>query len=200
MSIYQLLLNAVKDNDVNMKVSQTLLTKEHFGAPEHLERMLGVIAQMSDVLPIINENDSVAIRELFTDNDELAGYLAKLIHADHLIILSGIDGIYDCDPNKYTHAKPIRHIDASDERACSINTDGISNKGRGGMVTKLRSVLDAALSGIAVHVASSRVPNVISRLVKGELDFGTRIDTTATSGRRLFGGPSFERAVRAPSF
>ena len=174
MRVYQELLDETASG---ITVSQILLVKEHFDAPQHLERMLfHILEKRLDILPIMNENDPVAIQELFTDNDELAGYVAKLVHADRLVFLSSIDGIYPCDPKKDPSAERIPYIDASSINR-DIDTVGQTEAGRGGMSSKLQSALRAAREGVVVHVASSRVPEVVLRLLQDE-PFGTRIDTT----------------------
>ena len=173
MGIYQQLLDAVANS--GMEASQSLLTKEHFGNPQHLVRMLSVIKDMPNVLPVMNENDSVAIQEFFTDNDELSGDLSKLIGANKLIILSSIDGIYDRNPED-PDARRFWHIDASSFDSSTIDTHGKTPTGRGGGDSKVKTSFQAALDGIIVHVASSREPRVITRIMNNEA-VGTRIDT-----------------------
>ncbi len=176
METYQRLLNDISGGA--MLASQTLLTKEHMEEPRHLLCMLDLIAEMPNVLPIINENDSVAIRELFTDNDELAGQLARLIGADHLIVLTSVGALYDRDPSR-PGAKILRSYGRDDG---PVETHEISPLGRGGMDSKKNAGLLAAEKGINVQIASPCETNVIGRILAGEI-----------VGTRFYGGPSLAK-------
>lgn len=98
----------------NMLASQLLLTKQDFQTRQHylnISRLLHEILGNKKIVPIINENDSVAIEELmFTDNDELSGLIAAMINADKLIILSNVEGVYTKHPNE-TGSELISIID-----------------------------------------------------------------------------------------
>ncbi len=88
----------------NLLVAQLLLTKQDFQTRQHylnIARLLREIVEHQNIVPIINENDSVAIEELmFTDNDELAGLIAVQMNADKLIILTNVEGVYTGHPDK----------------------------------------------------------------------------------------------------
>ncbi|TAL59754.1 MAG: glutamate 5-kinase, partial [Legionella sp.] len=108
MTVYARLFKAHQ-----LMVSQLLLTKQDFQTRNHylnIARLLQVILDHKNIIPIINENDSVAIEELmFTDNDELAGLIAAQMNADKLIILSHIAGVFSGDPSQ-ENAKLITTI------------------------------------------------------------------------------------------
>jgi glutamate 5-kinase len=123
------------------------------------------------ILPIINENDSVATEELisiknFTDNDELAGMLAFLVKADRLIILSHIAGVYDRDPTDKS-AVIIPLIDWKTKKKLP-STNGKSQSGRGGMTSKLAVAKKMATLGIRTHIADATEPRVLTRLLGNE--------------------------------
>ncbi len=159
----------------NILTSQLLLTKKDFYTRQHylnIARLITEILAHDNIIPIVNENDSVAIEELmFTDNDELAGLIAAQINADKLIILSNIEGVYTTHPNE-PNAELIKIIDPT------VNWPDISDvkstHGRGGMISKLSTAKKMSKLGIATHIASVNQPNIITRLVNSE-EIGTHI-------------------------
>ncbi len=162
--------------EYNILIAQLLLTKQDFQTRIHylnIARLLREILDHKNIIPIINENDSVAIEGLmFTDNDELAGLIALQINADKLLILSNINGVYDCHPED-SNAKLIPIIDPNIK-----NWPEISNAknvhGRGGMVSKLGTALRVSDLGITTHIANLAEEDVILRIVAGEL-VGTKV-------------------------
>lgn len=120
------------------------------------------------VIPIINENDSVAFDEImFGDNDTLSAMVANLVSADLLIILSNIDGVYDKNPHTYEDAKLISEIDEITPEIMEL-AGGSSDLGTGGMVTKFQAAKIARLSGIPMVIANSSLTDVVHRVVRGE--------------------------------
>jgi glutamate 5-kinase len=123
------------------------------------------------VVPVINENDVVAIEELegahFGDNDNLSGMVANLIDADLLVIMSDVAGLHDADPAIDKKAKLIpvvKKIDRSIEKMAG----GTRGRGTGGMTTKIQAAKLATASGTAVVIANGSEPDLLPRLVKGE--------------------------------
>lgn len=121
-------------------------------------------------IPIINENDSVAVDELkttFGDNDRLAGMVAGLFHASALVILSDVHGLYDRDPRDPSAAvlSTVAKIDESIEDLVRDRATGIS---KGGMASKLATARFVTNSGQAVGIAWGREPDVLVRLARGE--------------------------------
>lgn len=156
--------------------SQLLLTKQDFHTRQHylnIARLLREILDHKNMVPIINENDSVAIEELmFTDNDELSGLIAAQINADKLIILTSVEGIYDTEPHDPT-AKLIAVIDPKIHGWPEVSASK-STHGRGGMINKLSTARKMSELGITTHIASINQKAIIPRIVNNE-NVGTTI-------------------------
>jgi len=121
------------------------------------------------VIPVINENDTVATDELrFGDNDTLAALVANLIEADLLILLTDQDGIFDCDPRKNPNACLIDQTWVDDPQLDAVAGGSVTGLGTGGMVTKVRAARLAARSGTPTVVAPGRGDRVLSRIGRGE--------------------------------
>lgn len=125
------------------------------------------------VVPIINENDTVATEEIrFGDNDTLAALVANLIEADLLIILTDQQGLFTSDPSINPDATLISEISANDTRLEQMAGASRSGLGRGGMYTKVRAARLAARSGAATIVAAGIIDNVITKVLAGD-ELGT---------------------------
>ncbi len=121
------------------------------------------------VIPVINENDTVATEEIkFGDNDSLAALVANLAVADLLILLTDQQGLYDKDPRHHNDAQLIQQAQANDSSLDIMVIGDAGNLGRGGMQTKLRAARLAARSGAATVIASGALDNVIRRIIDGE--------------------------------
>lgn len=152
--------------DVNC--AQVLVTQNDFRDRTHYLNIQNCISALLqyDVLPIVNENDTVSITELmFTDNDELAGLMASLINADELIILSNVDGIYNGDP-KDQNSKLIERVEEGQDFSSYISNDK-SSFGRGGMLTKANLAMKMADLGINVCIANGKKENILLDLMEG---------------------------------
>jgi glutamate 5-kinase len=153
--------------EYNLNVGQVLTMKESFSTRrEYLnQRSCMNVMLQNDVIPIVNENDTISVTELmFTDNDELSGLIASMMDADALIILSNIDGIYDGAPSD-SSSKVIRIIDHKKDLSNYIQTEK-SGFGRGGMVTKCNIARKVADEGIKVIIANGKRDNILVDLVK----------------------------------
>src|SRR5213080_2132341 len=121
------------------------------------------------VLPVVNENDTVAVEEIKVgDNDTLSALVASLIDADLLVLLTDVDGLYTDDPTVNARARQLATVEAvTDEiaRLARDRTDGVSV---GGMATKLQAARKAAAAGVPMIIASGRAPSVLRRLLAGE--------------------------------
>lgn len=149
--------------------SQLLLTKLDFHTRQHylnISRLIHEVLEHKNIIPIINENDSVAIEELmFTDNDELAGLIAAQIGADKLIILSNVAGVYTGHPHDQSaELIPVINPQKGWPKISAI----VSQHGRGGMMSKLGTARTMSGLGIATHIASMNEKNVIARVVDGD--------------------------------
>lgn len=155
--------------------AQLLLTKQDFHTRLHylnIARLLREILEHKNIVPIINENDSVSIEELmFTDNDELAGLIAAQMNADKLIILSNIDGVYTGHPDE-PHATLIPIINPQSDWPTVSSLK--SAQGRGGMISKLGTARKVSSLGITTHIANIDHPSVILRIIAAE-SLGTTI-------------------------
>ena len=121
------------------------------------------------VVPIINENDTVATDQIrFGDNDTLAAMVANLIDADLLVILTDQDGLFDADPRSNSRAQLISQGKAGDLALDALAGGSVGGLGRGGMVTKLTAARLAARSGANTVIAGGRVDNVLTDLAKGD--------------------------------
>lgn len=122
-----------------------------------------------NIIPIINENDTVAIDEIrFGDNDTLAALVTNLTEADALVILTDQAGLFTSDPRKNSDAKLIREANAGDPEIVVMAGGAGSEIGRGGMQSKVIAAKRAARSGAHTLIASGREANVLVRLVEGE--------------------------------
>ncbi len=120
------------------------------------------------VVPIINENDTVAFEEIrFGDNDTLGAMVANLVEAELYVILTDQQGLYDRDPRQFTDAKLITEARAGNPELERM-AGGAGTLGRGGMITKIKAAAKAAHSGASTLIASGRVPDVLLRIAAGE--------------------------------
>lgn len=156
-------------------VAQTLLTRDDLrDRHRYLNARNTLLAcLLHGVLPIINENDVVAVDEIRVgDNDTLSAMVAGLIEADLLLILSDIDGVYSADPRRDPAARRIEEVRAIDESIYAL-AGGSNARGTGGMVTKIQAADLATRSGTAVVIASGAERGVVTRILDGE-QIGTR--------------------------
>ena len=150
-----------------LHTAQVLLThddladrKRYLNARSTLRTLLEL-----NVIPIINENDTVVTDEIrFGDNDTLASLVANLIEADALVILTDQQGLYSADPRKDVHAKFIQHAFAGDVALEKMAGGAGSDVGTGGMLTKILAAKRAARSGAHTVIASGREADVLIRL------------------------------------
>ncbi|MEK7132887.1 MAG: glutamate 5-kinase [Patescibacteria group bacterium] len=156
--------------------AQVLATKEDFRDREHYSHMKNCIENLlrNDVIPVVNENDVVAVAELvFTDNDELAGLLASQLNVNAVFFLTGIDGVMDRDWKK-GNAKVIPEISLANIDSFEKHiTEEKSDFSRGGMRTKFEIAKKLARDGITTHIANGKVPGILMGLDRG-LSIGTK--------------------------
>ena len=148
-------------------VSQILITKndtERSQERANLQNVMNTIISRKNIVPIVNENDTVSIQEImFTDNDDLAGMLAMLFAAKRLIILTNVDGIYD--DYHSTNRKIIETVCEKDELNIASEK---SLSGRGGMQSKVQTARTVAREGIVTTICNVNVSDVIMKVLKGE--------------------------------
>lgn len=166
----------------NLTVAQALLTR---GDLQDRRRYLNARNTLlhcleHGIVPIINENDAVATSDMrLGDNDTLSAYVANLLDADLLIILTDIAGLYTADPRRDPTATLLAHVETIDERIWEMAGGTGTHRGTGGMQTKIRAADLATRSGTAVVITSGLEPNVVLRVAGGER-LGTYFATSVT--------------------
>jgi len=153
--------------EYNIRIGQVLTTKENFQSERSYQNQRACVEVMLEngVLPIVNENDTVSIEELmFTDNDELSGLIAKMIEAQMLVLLTGVDGLYNGNPSE-AGSKVIRQVCPGDDVSRYILPTK-SNVGRGGMVSKFNTALSVARAGIRVIIANGNRDGILPALIE----------------------------------
>jgi glutamate 5-kinase len=155
-------------------VAQLLLSSDDFTSPIRYRNLQNALAELLTlgVIPIVNENDSVSVRELvgaFGDNDELSSLLATAVKADWLLLLTDVDGFYTPD-RKSPGKKPklvrvVRKLTPALESQCN----GKSALGRGGMISKLRAAKLASEAGVHVAIMNGRHARGIGLAMEGKI-------------------------------
>lgn len=166
--------------DIN--VAQVLLTREDMGDRErYLNARNTFLALLQRrVIPIVNENDVVAVEEIkFGDNDNLSAMVVNLVDADLLALLTDTEGLYTTDPHLDEKAVLISEVPAIDEEIWRLAGRAADEMGTGGMVTKIQAAELATRSGATVVIVRGSEKDVIIRLAAGEA-IGTRFLPTAS--------------------
>lgn len=150
--------------------AQVLLTHDDLSNRKRYLNALSALRTMlqMQVVPVINENDSVVTDEIrFGDNDTLGALVANLLEADALLLLTDQDGLFDADPRTSPAARLISEGQANDPALAAVAGGG-GALGRGGMSTKVRAAQLAARSGAITLIANGREPEVLTRLMAQE--------------------------------
>lgn len=172
------------------KVAQVLLTQEDLGDRDRALCVRTTLTRLLElgVVPILNENDSVSVRELveyrrgqgkdspaleFGDNDGLSARVAVALDADLLVLLTDVDGLYTANPRSDPEARRIPELTDIDEATLG-RTAGTSTGGTGGMTSKLEAARLASKAGITVLITSGHHPGALERALAGE-DMGTLV-------------------------
>lgn len=158
--------------EYNLTVAQILLTKYILDSPRRnnventFEQLLS-----RNVIPVVNENDTVAIDELeleFGENDTLAAHVAIFNNADMLVILSDIDGFYDSNPKLNPDAKLIPMVTEINDDIRRLAGDAVSGLGTGGMITKLNAAEMVMNNNIDMAILNGRNPDILYDLFDGK--------------------------------
>lgn len=163
-------------------VGQVLLTREDLGNRTRYlnarDTLLTLVEQR--VIPIINENDTVATEEIRVgDNDNLSALVASVVEADLLVLLTDMPGLFTADPRRDSNAQLIRQIARIDEATYAL-AGGVGTKlGTGGMMTKIEAAHTASRSGVITVIASGSEPEVLLKIARGE-ETGTRFEPMHT--------------------
>lgn len=161
----------------NHTVAQILLTGADFQADDRHENFNNTMSRLLTlgVLPIINENDTIATEEIKVgDNDTLSALVAVSVKADLLIILSDVDGLYDADPHKNSGAKLIERVHGTPECLFSMAGDVGSALGTGGMKTKLNAAKICVDKDVDMVIANGENPELLYDIVSGKQGGYTR--------------------------
>ena len=157
--------------DYGITVGQVLTMKKNFETGEEYENQRNCMEVMmqGNVLPVVNENDTVSITELmFTDNDELSGLVAGMVGAEALVILTNVDGVYDGPPDDPA-SKVIPRILPGENLEGHISAKK-SSAGRGGMLSKCQVASRLSEQGIRVIIANGNRENVLPDIMNNPKD------------------------------
>ena len=158
-------------------IGQVLITKDILGIRSQYLHARDALGRMLDlaVIPIVNENDTVAVEELkLGDNDRLAAIVSHLVGAKMLIMLTDTDGLYSADP-RFGDAEILSAVRHTDEILDEVSKGGSGPMGSGGVATKVAAARMAAWSGIDTVIARADETDVVSRIVQGEA-IGTHVE------------------------
>ncbi len=152
-------------------VAQILLTRDVMEEPLRRQNAQNTFETLMEqgIIPIVNENDTVSTEELeFGDNDTLSAMVAKMVGADLLVILTDIEGLYDCDPKSNPGAEMIKIVDGIDDETKQLAGGAGSRYGTGGMATKLAAGEIVAEAGIDMVIMNGADPYALCALLEGQ--------------------------------
>ena len=157
--------------EYNHNVAQILLTRDIVEVEKRTENVVNTFNRLLEmgVIPVVNENDTVAVEEIeFGDNDTLSAIVATLVGADALILMSDIDGLYTANPHENPNATLIRRVETIDDSILSIAGGAGSNRGTGGMITKIHAAQIACSKGIDMAIIQGENPDLLYDLMEGK--------------------------------
>ncbi|MGI0483077.1 glutamate 5-kinase [Geminocystis sp. CENA526] len=164
-------------NHLKQPIAQILLTRRDLMDRSCYVNASNTFSALLDlgVIPIVNENDTVATEELkFGDNDTLSALVASLVNADWLFLLTDVDKLYSADPRIVPSATPIDLVNSEEFKQLQIDvTNSGSGWGTGGMVTKLRAARIASSAGVTTVITNGKNPDNISKILAGD-SIGTK--------------------------
>lgn len=173
MDLYNMALQAE-----GLRGSQILLTYDDMANSKRRHNLKATLETLLKwkVVPILNENDTVATEEIkFGDNDSLSARVAVHAHADRLVILTDVIGLYDSNPSENPKAQLIQSVDKITKKdLAKPGLRGGSNRGTGGMYSKLLAAQMATSKGVETFLVKGDTPDVLVQLAKG-VQIGTRI-------------------------
>ncbi len=181
-------------SEYGLHTAQMLLTRDGLADREmYINAKNTMLTLLSyRVVPIVNENDSVATEEIkFGDNDHLAALVSSLVEADRLVILSDVDGLFDADPTKKKTARLISVVEEITEDIVFLAGGCGSIVSTGGMYSKILAAKKAVRSGITVNIINGKRPSLLVSLIKGR-SIGTefiphKVKLTSRKGWIAFG-------------
>ncbi|MBD8067998.1 glutamate 5-kinase [Bacillus sp. PS06] len=176
-----LLIQSYIDGFSQFKITpaQVLLTRGDFTKRERYKNAFSTLTELLErrILPIINENDTVSVEELtFGDNDMLSALVSGLIHADHLIILTDINGLYNANPKVHPDAKKIDHLTSINADQLQVADGSGSKVGTGGMYSKMVAAKTALSLGVKIFIGQGKGEYKLLEIISGNGD-GTYIES-----------------------
>ena len=166
-------------NSLNQAIAQVLLTRRELMDRNSYVNAVNTFEELLNlgVIPIVNENDTIAVDELkFGDNDTLSALVASLIKAHWLFLLTDVDKLYSDDPRTVPDAKPIDLVSSSEFDSLQVTAGGSgSSWGTGGMATKLAAARIATSSGVTMVITQGQQPQNILKVIDGEA-LGTKFE------------------------
>ena len=175
MQIYEDMFSLFK-----LKCAQILLNHDDFDDRKRLLNLNNAIQAIIDydVVPIINENDTLAVEEIKVgDNDTLASMIVPAVNGDLVIIVSDIDGLYDDNPHLNKNAKLISNVNGITREIENMAKDASSKVGTGGMITKIKAAKICNEFGCDLAIVNGNRPNVLIDLLDGQ-EAGTYFDSS----------------------
>lgn len=151
-------------------IGQLLVTRSDFENEERHTNLHNSFMKLFEygAIPVVNENDSVAVEEIvFGDNDSLSAHVAKIVDADLLVILTDIDGLFSANPREDENAVLIHNVDKIDDEILALAGGSGTNRGTGGMITKLHAAQIATDAGIDTVVMNGSDPEELYKLLDG---------------------------------
>lgn len=171
MYIYDKLFSEYHHN-----VAQLLITNDNFSEEDRYSNFINTLNRLMelDVIPIINENDTIATEEIAVgDNDTLAAKVASAVSANILILLSDIDGLYTADPHKHKDAVIIPEVNELNAEITRLATGSLTPQGTGGMITKLNAARICMEKDCEMVITNGNNPDALYDVIDGK-QVGTR--------------------------
>lgn len=166
-------------SNLSQPIAQILLTRRDLIERSCYVNVKNTFQALLDlgVIPIVNENDTVATEELkFGDNDTLSALVANLVRADWLFLLTDVDKLYSADPSLVPSATPIDLVNSEDFAKLQVEvSNSASGWGTGGMITKLTAAKIATSAGITTIITNGKKPDNILKILAGE-NIGTKFE------------------------
>lgn len=160
--------------EYGVKTAQVLITGDVIDDEKRRENVTACMEELlkMGVIPVVNENDAVSVDELsghnIGDNDNLSSIVAVLINADMLIMLTDMDGLYNSDPRKNPDAVRLPVVLNIDESIRALAGGSGSDRGTGGMITKLSAATRSCEAGIETYICAGDIPSNIRKIIDGE--------------------------------
>lgn len=176
-----------KFNEFDIIPAQILLTRDDFTSRDRYRNAYATITELLErrILPIINENDTVSVRELtFGDNDMLSALVSGFIHADKLIILTDVNGLYNENPHNNPNAEKIDRLTEITDEMLGYAGDSSSNVGTGGMRSKLLAAKTASTVGVPVFIGRGEGNHKLIDIIRGKGD-GTYITPVENGAKNI---------------